>query len=140
MIKALITVVLIVVALLGIKELHSYWMQVKSKEKSEAAAIRGEETALPPQDPLVLPGMPASLAPSLESAEKAGAVALKAWLKQYRGYVVDPKLAAVELDYVVLAGAKDFTEARGIFAAVKRRTPTKSPVYPRIKQLEKTYE
>ena len=140
MIKALITVVLVVVALLGIKELHAYWQTVRSKEKDRMAAIRGEEPAAPPKDPLALTGMPASMEPSLERAKKAGAPALKAWLKQYHGYVADPKLAAIELDYVVLAGAKSFVEAKEIFAAVKRRTPTNSPVYPRIKQLEKTYQ
>jgi hypothetical protein len=139
MIKALITVVLVVVALLGIKELHTYWSQVKSKEKAEAAAIHGQDPAPPPKDPGALTGMPASLEPSLESAKKAGAPALKVWLKQYRGYLADPKLAAIELDYVVLAGAKNFLEAREIYAAVRQRTPTNSPVYPRIKQLERTY-
>jgi len=139
MIKALITVVLIVVALLGIKELHAYWQQVKTRQKAEVAAFRGQEPALPPTDPSALTGMPAGLESSLESAKKAGAPAVKAWLKQYRAYLTDPKLAAIELDYVVLAGAKNFLEAKEIFAAVKQRTPTNSPVYPRIKQLEKTY-
>jgi len=139
MIKALIAVVLIVVALLGIKELHAYWQQVKTREKAEVAAIRGGEAAPSPKDPSVLTGMPAALEPSLESAKKAGAPALKAWLKQYHGYVADPKLAAIELDYVVLAGAKNFIEAKEIFAAVKQRIPTNSPIYPRIKQLERTY-
>jgi hypothetical protein len=140
MIKALITVVLVVVALLGIKELHAYWQQVKTKEKTEVAAIRGAEPAPPPKDPSALAGMPTGLESSLESAKKAGAPALKAWLKQYHGYVADPKLAAIELDYVVLAGAKNFVEAKEMFAAVKQRTPTNSPVYPRIKQLERTYQ
>jgi len=139
MIKALIAVVLIVVALLGIKELHAYWQQVKTREKAEVAAIRGGEAAPSPKDPSVLTGMPAALEPSLESAKKAGAPALKAWLKQYHGYVADPKLAAIELDYVVLAGAKNFIEAKEIFAAVRQRIPTNSPIYPRIKQLERTY-
>jgi len=139
MIKALITVVLIVVALLGIKELHAYWQQVKSREKADGTVIRGEEAAPPPKDPSALTGMPAFLEPSLESAKKAGAPALKIWLKQYHGYLADPKLASIELDYVVLAGARDFIEAKEVYAAVKQRTPTNSPIYPRIKQLERTY-
>jgi len=140
MIKALIVVVLIVVALLGIKELHAYWQEVKAREKSGVTAIRGEELAPPPKDPSALAGMPTALEPSLERARKAGAPALKAWLKEYRGYLADPKLAAIELDYVVLVGAKNFVEAKTIFAAVKQRTPTNSPVFPRIKQLERTYQ
>ncbi len=140
MIKALITVVLIVVALLGIKELHAYWLKVKAEQKAEEASRRGEDAAPAPKPPGGLPGLPSYLEPSLESAEKAGAPALKAWLKEYRPYVSDPKLAAIELDYVVLAGAKQFDEAKELYAAVKQRTPTNSPVYPRIKQLEKTYQ
>jgi hypothetical protein len=139
MIKGLIVVVLIVVALLGIKELHAYWQQIRTKEKPDVAASGGGEDASAARVPAGLPGMPSFLEPSLESAKKAGAPALKAWLKQYRGYLADPKLASIELDYVVLAGAKNFTEAREIFAAVKQRTPTNSPVYPRIRQLERTY-
>ena len=65
---------------------------------------------------------------------------MRNWLKAYRPYLSDPRLAAIELDYVVLVGASDLKEARQIFAAVKQRTPTNSPVYPRIKQLEKTYQ
>ena len=135
--KALITIVLIVAALLGIKELHRYWEDMKAKRGVEPSA-RGEPAAAAPSAD-ALPGMPAALEPGLEAAKRQGAVSLKNWIKQYRPYLSDPKLASIELDYVVLAGAKNFAEARDVFAAVKQRTPTNSPVYPRIRQLENTY-
>jgi len=90
--------------------------------------------------PAVLPGLPASLESSLQTAQKQGAASLKTWLKNYRSYVTDPRLAAIELDYVVLVSPGNPQEAKQVFAAVKQRTPTNSLAYPRIKQLEKTYQ
>lgn len=58
----------------------------------------------------------------------------------YRRTVADPRLASIELDYVVLVAREDIAEARKVFAQVKQRTPPASLVYPRIKQLEKTYD
>jgi hypothetical protein len=87
-----------------------------------------------------LPGLPVGLESSLQTAHKQGAAGLKNWLKAYRPYVTDPRLAAIELDYVVMVGAGNIKEARQVFASVKQRTPTNSPVYPRIKQLEKNYQ
>jgi hypothetical protein len=40
---------------------------------------------------------------------------------------------------VVLIGGRNYLEAKKVFNAVKQRTPTNSPVYPRIQQLEKNY-
>jgi len=44
------------------------------------------------------------------------------------------------LDYVLVAAPGDPAEARRVFAQVKARLTPRSPVYPRMKQLEKTYE
>ena len=40
----------------------------------------------------------------------------------------------------ILFGKDNPAEAKRLFAAIKERTPASSPVYPRIKQLERTYE
>ena len=45
-----------------------------------------------------------------------------------------------EPDYAVDIAQKDPTEAKKIYEDVKARTPTNSLVYPRVKELEKTYE
>jgi hypothetical protein len=137
--KALIAIVLIIIALLGAKELHSYWQDMKARRKADPS-MPGQAAAPAAADPAALPGMPAALEPALQAAEKQGAASLKTWISQYRPYLSDPKLASIELDYVVLAGAKNFAEAKEVFAAVKQRTPTNSPVYPRIKQLERTFQ
>ena len=52
----------------------------------------------------------------------------------------DPRLAAIELDYIVLISSTNPQESRRLFSLVKQRTPTNSPVYPRVKRLEKTYQ
>ena len=134
--KQLIAVLLIIGAIWCAKKIQSHWDQVKAQKLAEegrtpppAAAVTG-----------VLPGLPPGLESSLQTARKQGAAGLKNWFKAYRPYVTDPRLAAIELDYVVLVGAGNIKEARQVFAAVKQRTPTNSPVYPRIKQLEKNYQ
>jgi hypothetical protein len=89
---------------------------------------------------VVLPGLPANLEASLSAAQKQGAAGMKNWLNLYRPYVSDPRLAAIELDYILLIGSTYPQEARRLFTVIKQRTPTNSPVYPRVKRLEKTYQ
>jgi len=61
-------------------------------------------------------------------------------LKSVGARVDDPRKAWIELDYVVGIAKDDPQKRKRIFADVKGRTPTTSPVYARIKTLEKTYE
>ena len=131
-----IGILLILGAFLGVRQLISYWESVKAK--SDAA--EGRAPVVQPAAPETLSGLPPSLEASLQNAQKQGAAGLKNWLKLYRPYVSDPRLAAIELDYVILVGPSNMKEAKQVFAAVKQRTPVNSPVYPRIKQLEKTYQ
>lgn len=133
--KQLIAILLVIGAIWGVRQLQLHWDQVKAKKLAD----EGGAPAAAPAAPAVLPGLPPGLESSLQTAQKQGAAGLKNWLKAYRAYVTDPRLAAIELDYVVLVGASNIKEARQVLAAVKQRTPTNSPVYPRIKQLEKNY-
>jgi hypothetical protein len=87
-----------------------------------------------------LPGMPASLESSFAAAEAQGPKTLRRWLDYYGLNITDPRRAAIELDYVVMVSTENMAEARRVFAAVKARIPTNSPVYPRIKRLEQAYE
>jgi hypothetical protein len=135
--KQIITILLIIAAIWAAKEIQSYWETVKAKKLAEEGGSPAAKVQVPASN---LPGMPASLEASLQAAQKQGAAGLKAWLKSYRPYLSDPRLASIELDYVVLIGARNVKEAREVFAAVKERTPANSPVYPRIKQLEETYQ
>ena len=131
----LIAILMIVAALYGGWQLFLYWEKIKdeaeNKQKQEAAAVvMGEQ----------LPGLPPQLEPSLRAARKHGAAGLRNWLKAYGQSVEDPRKAWIELDYCVAVAREDPAEARRVFAAVKDRLGTGSPVWPRVKQLEKTYE
>ena len=137
--RQIIGILLIIAAIWGCKELYNYWETVKARKEVEDRGGAPPPTDVPAA-PAVLPGLPANLEASLQTAQKQGAAGLKNWLKLYRPYVSDPRLAAIELDYIVLISSSNPQEARQLFAAIKQRTPTNSPVYPRVKQLEKTYQ
>jgi hypothetical protein len=130
--KALITFLL----LFGIYFLgKTIYREAKKKQAKEEAAARGEPAG--PADGLE--GMPAHFEASLQQAAAQGAPALKAWIDRYRPYIRDPKLAAIELDYVVLVSRSNPVEAKRAFRTVKARVPPSSPVYDRVKRLEPTY-
>lgn len=131
----LIAVVILVLVLWGGWELYFYWERVQNEEVAQkkqaaAAAVVGEQ----------LPGMPYPLEASLRAAKERGAAGLGNWLKTYGRSIQDPRKAWIELDYCVLISGANPAEAKRIFAEVKARTKESSPVWPRIKQLERTYE
>jgi hypothetical protein len=142
MMQKLIGVVLIIAVLLGLKELHRYWEEVKTKQQAEQQAGRTQTPGAPAttQPPGTLPSLSPALEASLQQAQQQGTAALKVWLDRHRHLVQEPRLADIELDYVLLLGARNFTEARRIFADIQARTPTNSPVYPRIQQLQRHYQ
>jgi len=136
--KALIYITLIVAVFLLFTQVF-----LPFYERSKRGEIAGQtEGGGRPAEPRGedLPGLPPALATSLDTAKTEGAKALGEWLKQYRPYVKDPRLAWIELDYVVLVSLQDAKEARRVFQGVKERTPPTSPVYERVKKLEKTYQ
>ncbi len=125
--------ILILLALFwGGKELFNYWERVKAESEGQQAAVVVNSESLP--------GLPPMYEQSLQIAKEKGAEGLRAWLQQYRRVCADPRLAAIELDYVVLVNKSDPIEARRIYNAVRVRTTPASPNYPRVKQLAKTYE
>ena len=135
----LIAALIIVAVLYGGWELFFYWEIVKNEQETEkkqaaAAEVMGDQ----------LPGFPpqgaSQLETSLRAAQAQGVAGLRNWLKLYGPSIQDPRKAWIELDYCRMISREDVTEAKRIFAEVKARTPSTSPVWPRIKQLEKTYE
>lgn len=116
-------------------EVFLYWEKIKNDEevqqKQAAAAVVSEDQ---------LSGLPQSLEASLRAAEEHGAEGLGNWLKTYGRVVQDPRKAWIQLDFCLLLSKDDPSEARRLFAEVKNRTPETSPVWPRIKKLEKAYE
>ena len=131
----LIAALIVVVMLYAGWELFFYWERVKNQEETQkkhavAEAVMGDQ----------LPGFPFQLDPSLRAAQARGAEGLREWLKAHGNSVQDPRKAWIQLDYCVLISREDPAEARRIFAEVKGRLQPSSPVWARIKRLEKTYE
>jgi hypothetical protein len=121
--------------------LFAGWKLIESwEERPDTGNRSSRETANRAATPDQLPGMPPELQPSLDAAEKEGAAALGNWLKTYERYLDDPRKAWIELDYCVMVARDDPSEARRVFHNVKERTPPSSPVWPRIMELEKSYE
>jgi hypothetical protein len=139
--RFLIGVAILVLLYLGAKSLMTHWGEVTSKGDEDPAPIIEVQTPAASTAPgESMPGLPAHLENSLAAAKRQGADGLKIWLKSNRGSVPDPRLADIELDYVVMVAGKNFGEAREVLTAVKARTPEDSPVYPRLKKLEKAYQ
>ena len=134
--KILISIFIILGVVLVAWKGFEYWQQVNTQEAAQEQAAKGKEI-----NPRQLPGLAPELELSLEKACQGGARSLKAWLKEHKDSprVKDPRLAWIELDYVIKVAQDDPMEAKKKFALVKARVPTDSPVYPRIKQLEKPF-
>ena len=135
--KALISIAIIAVVCFGGYKFWEYWTELR--RKNEGPAARSEPAASPEQ----IPGLAPQLEASLQKAQAAGAPALKQWLDTYRrspSLLRDPRLASIELDYVLLLARDNPAAARRLFAEIKKRTPDNSPVAPRIKSLEPTFQ
>ena len=131
----IISVLIIAAAIYGGYQLFLYWERVKTGE--EAAKQEAAATEVQPEN---LPGLPEKLDPTFRAAQKQGSAALGKWLGIYGKMVQDPRRAWIELDYCAAIAREDPAEARRVFATVKARTPPSSPVWPRVHQLEKSYE
>jgi hypothetical protein len=133
-----ITAAIVLLLLWGGWQLFFYWERVKNEQETQqkqatAARTIGE----------ALPGMPLQGSQPLETSLRTAqgqAATLRDWLKAYGDRVQDPRKAWIELDYCSLLAVNNPAEARRVFAEVKKRTPPDSPVAPRIKELEKTFE
>lgn len=131
--KALITIAIFLGLYFLGKSIFGEYKNKEAKEQKAEAVAKGEITSDG------LSGMPPQFEPSYLQAKSQGAAALKAWLERYHSYIQDPKLASIQLDYVVLVGRSNPAEAKRIFAAVKARTPKTSPIYNRVHQLNATF-
>jgi len=132
--KFVIGLIIVVGLWLGAWQFYQYWGNYKDKTPSAPEPAHVEISGAQ------LGGLPASLEGPLQRAEEHGAVALRQFLAAHGKEIQDPRLAWIELDYVVLAGLSDPGEARLVFAKVKGRLTPGSPVYERMQQLQKTYE
>jgi hypothetical protein len=130
--KVLISILIVIgVVLVGVK-LFNYWEDVGTEKIAQQKAATVSPTSLA--------GLPQKLEASLQQAQQAGARDLKKWLEAHRREVQDPRLAWIELDYVVLMARENPVEAKRVFAEIRERIGSDSPVYQRVKDLEKTYQ
>lgn len=129
----IITAAIIIVVLWVAYHMWVYWEQVRDEKEAQVAAskvvVREE----------LLSGMPPQLENSLQGAKKAGLSTFRQWLDTYGPAIQDPRKAWIELDYCMLLARENPKEAGRIFADVNKRTPTNSPVHPRIRELQATY-
>lgn len=133
--KIVISILIIAGVIFGGYKLWEYWDTMKENENRSTTS-----TVQVPSEQLQ--GLPRELEASLQQAQKNGPKAMKAWIDKVKSsrLVKDPRLGGIELDYLLLITKDDPLEAKRIFHDVKERTPPDSPLYPRIKALEKTYE
>jgi len=135
MTKTLIIIVIVVAVALGGWQLFDYWQKVADEKEADAktaaaAVVTGDS----------LSGLPYQYDASLKAAQQQGVDALGNWLKLYGNYVQDPRKAWIQLDYVLLLTRQNPQEAKRVFNEVKDRTLPNSPVWPRIHDMEKSYQ
>jgi hypothetical protein len=135
MTKAIIIIVVVVLVALGGWQLFEYWERVQDEKETAK-----QQAAASVVNPDALPGVPPGWETSLRAAQQQGATATAAWLKTYGPSIHDPRKAWIELDYVLMITRDNPQEAKRIFGEVRDRTPPTSPVWPRIHELEKSYE
>ncbi len=128
-------VLIIFLAIYGLFKLWSYWDDISNDRIKEKTQINAN-AVIPEQ----LPGVPSELEASLKTAQNHGIPGLREWLRVYGPKCEDPRKGWIELDLVVLLSREEPAEARKLFASVQSRIPEKSPIYPRIKELAKTYQ
>ena len=128
----LISIFIVVVVLFCAWQGFKYWQQVEKDEDLKAASSEVR--------PDSLAGMPSELQQTYFNVKDKGPTVLGKWLKTYGHLIKDPRKAWIELDYCIAVARDNPAEARAIFADVKARTPESSPVWPRIKQLEGSFD
>jgi hypothetical protein len=135
--KALIGILIVLVVGIGGYKLFEHWEAVKERRVLDEKAARGADI-----NPENLPGLPWQLSQKLRDAQQAGPASVKNFIDYCKrvSEVKDPRLAWIELDYVVMITSTDPVEAKKIFHAVKQRTPEDSPIQPRLKAMAKNYE
>jgi hypothetical protein len=135
--KVAIGILIALVVLIGGYKLFEHWEAVKERRVLEEKAAQGADI-----NPDNLPGLPWALVQKLRDAQAAGPASVKNFIEYCKRVpeVKDPRLAWVELDYVVMITSTDPVEAKRIYHEVKKRTPPDSPIQPRLRMMAKNYE
>jgi hypothetical protein len=137
--RQVLTIILIIAAILLANMVYDKTMNFKKTHGDEGAAVQVVPNGTA-NNPMGLRGLPPEQESFLENAMGKDLKTFKKWLDYWGPKIEDPRRAWIELDYAVMASRDDLAEARRVFAAVKARLPKNSPVFPRMKSLEKAYE
>lgn len=131
----LIAILIVVVVLFAGWKFFLYWEKVKNED--EVAKKQAAASVIQPE---TLPGLPSQYETSLRAAQQEGPATFRKWLKTYDQLLEDPRKAWIQLDFCIAVLREDPSEARRVFAEVKARVPPSSPVWPRVKEMEKSYQ
>lgn len=116
------------------------WAGLKFLRYAQTEVRRHEQADTSPRyAPGRLPGLPVELEDSLAAAQREGVNAFRRWLAQHRAQIREPRLTEIELDFVVLSGRNNPTEARGVLNLIKQRIQPDHPQYRRFQQLDQAY-
>jgi hypothetical protein len=137
MTKTIWAFIIIVVLYLGWL-LFQNWSKVRDEHEAQ---VSGQASAAPVAvNGDQLPGLPQGLETSYRTARDKGTRAVREWLKTYGAQLQDPRKAWIELEQCIALARENPSEAKTLFATVKQRVPPSSPVWPKVKELEKTFE
>lgn len=131
MLKFFLSAVIIGVVLYFGLQFRDYANQKRKEGTSSQSAAK--------YAPGKLPGLPAEFEASFEEAKRRGPDGLRDWLRVRRPEIAEPRLTEIELDYVVLAGRGNPTEARRTLNSIKQRITPQSPLHKRFQQLDQAY-
>lgn len=135
--KSFITIALIAGVLLGIWKLWEVYDQKTTDRQVQTATTRARS------DGTRVPGMDPALEQRYREAQEKGAPGIKLFLDQFRGtrFLVDPRLAWVEIDYAMLLRLSSPAEAKRVFLSAKERIKPGTPmIWDRIKEFENSFQ
>lgn len=115
-------------------QIFLHWSKIQEehdgKKETPVVSVSGDS----------LPGLPPQLDASLRASRDKSPATFRAWFNANEKLLADPRKAWIELDLCVAIRRDSPAEAKEIFARVKKRASPSSPVWPRVKELEKAFE
>jgi len=129
LIAGLIIVVVLFCAWQGWKFAQSE-IKKEDQEKVDTTPLQGAQ----------LQGMPFQLENTLANSQQQGPATFRKWMETYGDQIQDPRKAWVQLDFAIAIVRENPAEAKKLYDEVKARTGPSSQVYPRVKELEKTFK
>ncbi len=125
--------IIAVVVFIGYR-LYQHWAKIQEErggqKEAPVVSVSGDS----------LPGMPSHLDAGCRAAKDKSPAAFRAWFNAHEKELSDPRKAWIELDLCVAVRRDSPTVAKEIFARVQKRVPPSSPVWPRMKELEKAFQ